>query len=418
MLMNDPTIQVEHVWKKFRKGQLNDRLRDFFPVMWRLVFGAGKSDAQLGNREFWALQDVSFSVKRGESMGIIGSNGAGKSTMLKLLSRILRPNRGTFDVRGRVSSLIEVGAGFHHELTGRENIYLSGTILGMNRKEIRAREHAIIEFSEIEEFMETPVKRYSSGMKARLGFSIAAHLEPDVLLVDEVLSVGDVRFRQKCLRHMELLGQSNVTIVFISHMLDQVRRLCPNTVVLEQGQAIYYGPTEEATRVYLDVFNQAPSENDDADGRNDQVELRDITFRDVAGDEVEKWIVHQPGVIDCNLIIKQRIEDPNVVIKIFDIRGMYLGTAGSTRSGLVIPSEPGRYHVRFTLEPMPLTDGDYAIHFFVYDKSQPVPCIWEMRQPRMISVRGGSIGGSVVHCDGQWELIGSDAPRLTPQPQS
>ena len=406
--MNDVAIHVEHVWKKFRKGQLNDRMRDFFPMMRQLMLGPGKSDAVLGDREFWALRDVSFSVKRGQSLGVVGPNGAGKSTMLKMLARILRPNRGVFDVRGRVSSLIEVGAGFHHELTGRENIYLSGTILGMSRKEICAREQAIIEFSEVEEFMETPVKRYSSGMKARLGFSIAAHLEPDVLLVDEVLSVGDVRFRQKCLRHMELLSQSNVTIIFISHMLDQVRRLCPNTVVLDQGKAIYNGPTEEATRVYLDVFNQAPSHSEDADDRNRKVELRDISFRNIAGDEVGKWIVRQPGMIDCRLVIKERIEKPAVVIKIFDIRGMYLDTTGSASGGLIIPSEPGQYRVRFTLEPMPLTDGDYAFHFYVYDRSLQVPCIWELRQPRMLSVRGGNIDSSVVDCSGRWELTGLD----------
>ena len=192
-------VQVDHVWKKFRRGELHDSLRDLIPAVARRLLGRGPRSDALLEREFWALKDVSFEVQRGQSLGIIGPNGAGKSTMLKLLSRIIRPTRGDYHVHGRLSALIEVGAGFHQDLTGRENIYLNGTILGMSKKEIRAKEERIIDFAGIEEFIETPVKRYSSGMMARLGFAIAAHLEPDVLLVDEILSVGDAKFRHKCI---------------------------------------------------------------------------------------------------------------------------------------------------------------------------------------------------------------------------
>ena len=412
--MNDIALHVDQVWKKFRKGEINDGLRDTLRTLALLTFGSRSTDARLGDREFWALEDVSFQVKRGGSLGIIGPNGAGKSTMLKLLSRILKPNRGSFVINGRVTSLIEIGAGFHQDLTGRENIFLNATIHGMSRKQIRVREGQIIEFAEIEEFIDTPVKRYSSGMKARLGFAIAAHLDPDILLVDEVLSVGDVKFRQKCLAHMERLLDSNVTLVFISHILDQVRRLCPETLVLDRGRVIFEGPTEEATSVYLDTLRKSTGDADDA-GHDADAWVRHIRFCDETGAEVDKWIVHQPAVIQCELVINRHVERPNVVLKFFDVRGLYLGTTGTSRSDLELSSEPGVYRLRFTLDPMPFVDGDYAVQFLVYDQARPLEqrCLWQIGQAHMISVRGGDIGGALLHCDGRWQF--ADADRLVSQ---
>ena len=193
--MSDVALRMEHVYKKFRKGEVYNSLRDLIPALTGKMFRQ-QSISKSDKREFWALQDISFEVKRGESLGIIGPNGAGKSTILKILSRIMRPTKGSMIVNGRLSALIEVSAGFHQDLTGRENIYLNGTILGMTKREIDSKIDQIIEFSGIEEFIDTPVKRYSSGMYARLGFSVAAHGDPDVLIVDEVLSVGDFVFQQ------------------------------------------------------------------------------------------------------------------------------------------------------------------------------------------------------------------------------
>src|SRR6267378_6132453 len=194
--MNEPVIIFDHIYKKFARGEQHTTLRDLIPALISSWWNKKKIDEQaLKGEEFWAVNDVSFSVPRGEALGIIGPNGSGKSTILKLLSGILRPDRGTYSVKGRLSALIEVGAGFHPDLTGRENIYLNGTILGMTRAEIKQRFDAIVAFSGVEEFLDTPVKRYSSGMYARLGFSVAAHVEPDVLIVDEVLSVGDYLFQ-------------------------------------------------------------------------------------------------------------------------------------------------------------------------------------------------------------------------------
>ena len=312
--MSDAVIQVDHVWKKFRKGEIHDSLRELIPAMFKRLIGRGPKRGELNNREFWALKDISFEVKRGQSLGIIGPNGAGKSTMLKLLSRILKPNRGSYNVNGRISALIEVGAGFHADLTGRENIYLNGTILGMRRSEIRAKEGAIIDFAGIGDFIDTPVKRYSSGMGARLGFAIAAHMEPDVLLVDEVLSVGDAKFRDKCIRHMHKLLKSNVTVVFISHILDQVRTLCDNTLVLNKGQVEYNGDTNEAIKLYLDLLGN--DRNSNAEHEKAETYIRNIRTLDEHGNESLEWRSRRPGIVECELVVREPLGELTILLNL------------------------------------------------------------------------------------------------------
>jgi len=248
--MSDIALEFNNVWKKFKKGEKYDSLRDLIPSMLKRIF-SGNHRGELKEKEFWALQDVSFEVKRGEALGIIGPNGAGKSTILKLLTGILRPNKGGIKVNGRLSALIEVGAGFHQDLTGRENIYLNGAILGMTKKEVDKKFDEIVEFSGLEEFIDTPVKRYSSGMYARLGFSVAAHLDPDVLLIDEVLSVGDLAFQRKCIEKMQSFTKNGTTIIFVSHNLESVRRLCPNTIFLNAAKISFTGSSAEAIEHYL-----------------------------------------------------------------------------------------------------------------------------------------------------------------------
>jgi lipopolysaccharide transport system ATP-binding protein len=249
-MQQEVVVEVDRLWKKFHRGEVHDSLRDLIPALAkRLVRRAPKSD-ELAAGDFWALRDVSFEVLRGESLGIIGPNGAGKSTLLKILSRILRPNRGRYQVRGKLRALIEVAAGFHPDLTGRENIYLNGSILGMSSREIDRKLDAIVEFSGIAPFIDTPVKRYSSGMQARLGFSVAAHLEPDVLLVDEVLAVGDAMFQEKCLQRMNEIAQAGAAIIFISHDLRAVVNLCDKCILLRQGQIQSWGETAEVVSQY------------------------------------------------------------------------------------------------------------------------------------------------------------------------
>jgi lipopolysaccharide transport system ATP-binding protein len=277
--MSDVALRMEHVYKKFRKGEVYNSLRDFLPALTGKMFRQQEL-SERDKRDFWALQDISFEVKRGESFGIIGPNGAGKSTILKILSRIMKPTKGSMLVNGRLSALIEVSAGFHQDLTGRENIYLNGTILGMTRREIDSKIDQIIDFSGIEEFIDTPVKRYSSGMYARLGFSVAAHVNPDVLIVDEVLSVGDYVFQLKCLKRMKEVVSEGASVLFVSHNLKSVAEFCPRTLLLERGHRIAIGPTHEVISSYLNRSRNKHSSA--ADSR--EVAITNVTVRNHLGE--------------------------------------------------------------------------------------------------------------------------------------
>lgn len=243
-----PLIRFDHVWKKFRKGEIHDSLRDLIPSMVRRV---GKSQTDLKKSEFWALRDISFTVEPGEALGIIGANGAGKSTVLKTLNRILRPTSGIAEVRGRAGALIEVSAGFHQDLTGAQNVFLQGAIMGMKKVEIERKFDEIVEFSGIRDFIDTPVKRYSSGMNARLGFSIAAHLDPDVLIIDEVLAVGDLGFQEKAFGRIKEMVKSGIPVVIVSHQLERVATLCTKAILLEKGTVKMAGTAEECIAEYV-----------------------------------------------------------------------------------------------------------------------------------------------------------------------
>lgn len=249
--MPDTVLQMSHVYKKFRRGERLDSLRDWLPSLTRRILNGPKNKGDLRKGKFWALNDICFDVKVGEAFGIIGQNGAGKSTILKLLTGIMKPTEGDMVVKGRLSALIEVGAGFHQDLTGRENIFLNGIILGMKKSEIVKKFDEIVEFSGLADFIDTPVKRYSSGMYARLGFSVAAHVNPDVLIVDEVLSVGDYLFQRKCLDKMKSILQNGATMIFVSHNLKAVADLCKRTLLLEKGKVAMVAPTNEVVHYYL-----------------------------------------------------------------------------------------------------------------------------------------------------------------------
>ncbi len=260
-----PVVIFDSVWKKFRRGERHDSLRDLVPAAVKRLFKR-PPPRELMDQEFWAIQNVSFEVRPGEALGIIGPNGAGKSTALKLLTKILRPTRGNAEIRGRVGALIEVAAGFHPDLTGRENIYLQGAVMGMKRMEISARLDSIVEFAGMGDFIDTPVKRYSSGMNARLGFSIAAHLRPDALIIDEVLSVGDMPFQQKCVSRMMQFKQEGVAIVFVSHNLQAVSMLCEQATFL-QARQVAVGATDDVVQAYIRHSQTMPTALGDTDVR-------------------------------------------------------------------------------------------------------------------------------------------------------
>jgi len=294
--MSDTVIQVENLGKKYIIGhQQQERYTALRDVMangakslgQRLLKPWGKQSANPAYEEFWALKDVSFEVKQGDRIGIIGRNGAGKSTLLKILSRITEPTTGRIRIKGRVASLLEVGTGFHAELTGRENIYLNGAILGMSKAEIRRKFDEIVDFAGIEKFLDTPVKRYSSGMYVRLAFAVAAHLEPEILVVDEVLAVGDAQFQKKCLGKMEEVGQEGRTVLFVSHNMQAIKSLCRIAVQLEAGQVINQGNSQSVVAQYLasttEMRNEITWSEKQAPG-NEEIKLTAVRIHSPSGE--------------------------------------------------------------------------------------------------------------------------------------
>ncbi len=293
--MSDFVIKVDDLSKMYQIGHLqrrDDTLRDALANSFNRLKGK-KSSFDHSNEDIWALKDVSFDVQQGEVLGIIGRNGAGKSTLLKILSQITEPTSGKAIINGRVGSLLEVGTGFHPELTGRENIYLNGAILGMSHKEIERNFDEIVNFAEIEKFLDTPVKRYSSGMYVRLAFAVAAHLEPEILLVDEVLAVGDAQFQKKCLGKMENVANEGRTILFVSYNLLSLRSLCPKAIWLDSGELRDAGPSSDVIANYLQlqskqVSEQIWSESSSAPG-NESVRIRRI------------WVESENGFVEGGL---------------------------------------------------------------------------------------------------------------------
>lgn len=251
-----PIIEVKHLYKKYRIGKilpyytLRDKLAELYQKPVNFLKKKKINSDGLFEDEFWALRDISFQVSAGEAVGIIGRNGMGKSTLLKVLCRITPPTKGEVRLRGRAASLLEIGTGFQQEMTGRENIFLNGAILGMKQKEIRKKFDQIVAFSEVEKFLDTPVKHYSSGMYMRLAFSIAAHLDPEILIVDEVLAVGDASFQKKCLGKMENTTYEGRTVIFVSHNMDAVLELCNKTILIRNGSVASIGGTDKVVRLY------------------------------------------------------------------------------------------------------------------------------------------------------------------------
>jgi lipopolysaccharide transport system ATP-binding protein len=308
--MSDIAIRFEHVSKRFALGERFDSLRDLVPALARRVLGRPAEAAR--GRDFWALKDVNLEVRKGEALGIVGHNGAGKSTMLKHLAGIMVPTKGRIEVDGRLSALIEVGAGFHPDLTGRENVFLNGVILGMSRAEVARKFDEIVEFSGLEAFIDTPVKRYSSGMYARLGFSVAAHLDPDILVIDEVLSVGDFVFRQKSLQKMRSVANSGATVLFVSHNLKSLLDLCPRSVLLDGGSMVADGETPKVIQTYLD---RERAKLDVV--RDREVAIRSVSLRGAKGHAVR----FRPGErawIDISFCANRDCENIATILQVLD----------------------------------------------------------------------------------------------------
>jgi lipopolysaccharide transport system ATP-binding protein len=353
-------IQARSLYKKFRKGEMYDTLRDLLPALARRPIASAKEE--LRERVFWALRDVSFEVARGEAFAIIGPNGSGKSTLLKHLSGVMTPTSGSVEVGGRLSALIEVGAGFHEDLTGRENIFLNGTILGMTREEIRRKFDAIVDFSGIEEFLDTPVKRYSSGMYARLGFAVAVHVEPEILVVDEVLSVGDRLFQQKGLEKMRSVVASGATVVFVSHNLHAVAGLCQRAILMDRGSVVARGTATDVIRAYLerDAAKSSPA----VDGED--AYLSDVTLRGVAG-ETLRFESGEKMFLDVAVSARRRCEKLAVVVECVDEEQYLAFNTSTARLGEAPFDLEAGESFRTTLEmTVNLAPGTFQIGAYLY----------------------------------------------------
>jgi lipopolysaccharide transport system ATP-binding protein len=402
-------IKFSHVFKRFTLH--HERPRSFQEAVVNL-FGLrnpsrrGIAMPRPATEEFWALRDVNFSIYAGEAVGIIGENGSGKSTTLKLMSRILEPTSGSVSVRGKVSALLELGTGFHPDLTGQENIYLNGSLLGISRKEMARRYDAIVEFAELQEFIDTPIKHYSSGMVMRLGFAVAINVDPDILLTDEVLAVGDEAFQRKCLEHIAELRRRGVTIIFVSHALDAVRSLCSRAIWLDHGHVVADGPSGDVVDRYLRYENERHSQrlrgatpggpgtvarpeplaqsSDDEDEASvvgtqreqtatpaelvpgtrwtsGDVTITQVQFLDGQGQETTIAQTGQPFTVRLHYDAQVRLERPVFGLALFTENGTHLNGPNTRFGGLEILSIEGTGRVDYVIEELPLLAGRYEV---------------------------------------------------------
>ena len=358
--MSDTIIQVENLSKKYILGHQQEGSSSYQSLRETIANGVGSlfkaREARAAQEEFWALKDVSFEIKQGDRVGIIGRNGAGKSTLLKVLSRITEPTDGSIRIKGRVASLLEVGTGFHPELTGRENIYLNGAILGMSKAEIQRKFDEIVTFAEVERFLDTPVKRYSSGMYVRLAFAVAAHLEPEVLVVDEVLAVGDAQFQKKCLSKMGEVAQGGRTVLFVSHNMAAIRALCTTALVLNKGELICAGTVADCIRSYEDYNSQ---ERGSIWICSQFKQDNKLSFTKI----VATLNGEQPYLLlelEVHLQSREKHKPAFLAVDILDRSGTAIMQALPTLQKF-LSHEKGEHHVKIEIQLPPLIPGQYLV---------------------------------------------------------
>jgi lipopolysaccharide transport system ATP-binding protein len=358
-----PRLVFDQVWKQFRRGQSHDSLRDLIPAMARRLVGRDPEGPQhtSTSKKFWAIRDLSFEVTPGEVLGIIGPNGAGKSTTLKILNRIMEPTAGTVLTEGKIGALIEVSAGFHQDLTGRQNIFLQGAIMGMRKAEVLRKFDEIVAFAGIDDFLDTPVKRYSSGMNARLGFSIAAHLEPDILIIDEVLAVGDAAFQQKAFGRIKQLATGGAPVVLVSHQLDRIAELCTKAILLNRGNIRASGSPTDCINTYLHAMGG------DHSASPDDARIRFTSVTAPAGQTVasgEDLTIVTTGVADVRELPPGwtpafRLRDPRTGIDAYSVTGLQRDIPAPVQGDF-------EYHITMQMNVQP---GTYEVQAFIWDAS-------------------------------------------------
>lgn len=368
--MNNTAICAENLSKRYDIGRLqkrHDTLHDSVVAFFGDLIRKNHNQLTEDDYRLWALKDVSFEINPGEVVGIIGRNGAGKSTLLKILSRITEPTSGRAVITGRVGSLLEVATGFHPELTGRENIYLNGAILGMHRSEITRKFDDIVSFAEIDQFLDTPVKRYSSGMYVRLAFAVAAHLEPEILLIDEVLAVGDAAFQKKCIGKMGDVAKEGRTVLFVSHNMSAIQRLCPRSLMFDHGQLVAQGGTWDVVAKYLSLFSFVANPDDWLDLSPIPHEgIGKARFTHVShssGNAAVKNRAYTNGPLDLTLRIESDIEIPvrSMSVSFYDEFGTKLVNADSESIERDIALKPGTNLIRFHIDRLYLSPGIYTL---------------------------------------------------------
>jgi ABC-type polysaccharide/polyol phosphate transport system ATPase subunit len=368
----EPAIRFESVKKNFSYS--SDKSKTILDSLVSAVSRQNKP----GSKTLWAVQDVSFDVMPGESLGIVGRNGSGKSTILKLASGIIRPSSGQVLIRGRLSALLELGAGFHPDLTGRENIFLNGSILGMSKADVAQYYDSIVEFSELDDFINMPVKHYSSGMYMRLGFSVAVHVEPDILIIDEILAVGDQAFQNKCIERIFEMKRKGTTIVIVSHNLHTVRALCTHLIWLEHGLVKMSGRADDIIDAYLET-QQGWKVNRSADGSgwdrwgSREIELTSVQLLDNKGEPGETFQLGQPMTIEMHYRANTPIEEPVFGLSFYRPDGTYLSGPDNYLSGLDLGEVSGDGVLRYCLPELPLSPATYYMTAAIYDKAGKTP---------------------------------------------
>lgn len=400
-------IRFQNVTKKYRLGFKKDSLRDMIPALFKK-----KNLNEKSKDEFFALDNVNFDIKQGEVVGIIGPNGAGKTTTLKLLSKIIKPTKGSIEVNGKMSALIEVGAGFHPDLTGRENIYLNGSILGLKRREIDKKFDKIVEFAELEKFIDTPVRHYSSGMYVRLGFSISAHIEPEIMLIDEVLSVGDMKFQMKCTKVIEELKKNGTTIIFISHNLYVVRGLCKRTILLSKGHVVEDGETEKVINTYrLRTYDMKKPGTDGKDLIKE--ELRDeldreaiingIDFIDISGNIKHQFKTEDKLVIRIKYKAYKKIHNPVFGVSIWCFDGVRCYATNTSTDGILIDSIEGSGSIDIIYNKLPLLTGKYYVNAGIYEK-QMITAYDYVDKMYEFEIKDDKAELGICHLEHSWKL--------------
>ena len=406
--MSEPVIQAENLGKKYLISHMSPRgyknytaLRDVLAEAARAPFrrwrnrgpanGSGSGESAT-REEFWALRDVFFEIQRGEAVGVIGRNGAGKSTLLKLLSRITEPSRGQIILNGMVASLLEVGTGFHPELTGRENVYLNGAILGMKRSEIRSKFDEIVSFAEVEKFLDTPVKHYSSGMYVRLAFAVAAHLDPDILIVDEVLAVGDAQFQKRCLGKMQTVSeQEGRTVLFVSHNMQAVRQMCRRAIYLKQGRVVQDGDPHAVISAYLGQGMEAESAETvdlSAYPRSrppDGAVLQRLRFLDGKGHPVHRVTISDTLAIEIDFELQKRTSQFDMSMAVVHAEGLRLFSEAYSDQHAMPELKPGKYTLTFHIPMRFFKMESYFLSITLVDEGRCADGIEGMLMPEIVN---------------------------------